>query len=73
MNKEKYGVAYLDKDGAGFSDKEPFIEDCISLNSCKERVEYLICDGYKTVVPFKYGKKMEFYDWDYINQHRLVF
>lgn len=72
MGKDEYGVAYLEEDGSGFSDTEPFIVDCISLNSCKECVKDMIKDGYKKVTPFKYGKRLDYYSWDYINQHKLT-
>ena len=73
MGESEYAVAYLDEDGIGFSETEPWITDCISLHRCKEDVKELLEEGFKKVIPFKYGRRMDYYDWDYVNQHKIIF
>lgn len=68
----KYGVAYLDIDGEGFSDTEPFIVDCATERLCIETVEDLLSEGYSKVAPFKYSAQRDYYDWNYIEKNRIV-
>lgn len=69
----KYAVAYLDENGKGFSKTEPWIVDGISSHRCKIDVKEMIADGFKNVTPFKYGKRLDYYNWDYVNRHKISF
>ena len=66
-----YGVAYLDEDGEGFSDTEPYIVDCGNEKICRDYVKGMIEDGYKKAVPFKYAESKDYYDWDYVERNKI--
>lgn len=66
-----YGVAYLDKDGEGFSDTEPYIVDFDNEKTCRDCVEYMIEDGYSKAIPFRYKELKDYYDWDYVERNKI--
>ena len=69
----EYGIAYLDIDGEGFSDTEPFIVDCSSFQQCKEDMEWMMKNGYRKVIPFRYNGSMDYYTWDYVYKNKISF
>lgn len=67
-----YAYAYVDKDGKGFSDTEPFINrDFDTFESAKQAaIRSKMCFDVKQVCIFKYDKDMpESVTWDYVKQH----
>ena len=69
-----YAIAYADKNGKGFSDTEPWIDDNYGddLPCCLLGANELIEEGYKDVIPFQFGKReRESYSWKYVRQHRV--
>ena len=63
-------IANTDQNGNGFTDREPWIDECDS--DCKDRVHELIQTGYKNVTPFHIDDDLEFYTWAYVNKHKIV-
>lgn len=70
--EDNYGVAYLDKDGEGFSDTEPFIVDCKTEKNCRDYVEDMLNDGYSKVIPFRYRERKDYYNWDYVKRNEIL-
>ncbi len=71
-----YAIAYADKNGKGFSNTEPWIDDNCGddLSSCLLRVKKLIEEGYRDVIPFQFSKRTrESYPWKYVRQHRIIY
>lgn len=69
-----YAIAYADKNGKGFSNTEPWIDDNYGddLSGCLFRAKELIEEGYKNVTPFQFGKReRESYSWKYVRQHQI--
>ena len=67
----KYGVAYLDKEGKGFSKTEPYIVDCGTERICRGYVKDMLEDGYNKVIPFMYNERKDYYDWDYVKRNKF--
>lgn len=63
-------IAYVDQNGNGFTDKEPWVDE--GNGSYQERVLELISMGYKNVIPFSVEDNLESYTWEYINKHKIV-
>lgn len=69
-----YAIAYADKDGKGFSNTEPWIDDNYGndLSGCLIRAKEMIDEGFKDVIPFQFGKrKRESYSWKYVKQRKI--
>ena len=69
-----YAIAYADKNGKGFSDTEPWIDDNYGddLSSCLIRAKEMIVEGYKNVIPFQFSKReRESYSWKYVRQRKI--
>lgn len=65
----EYGVAYLDKDGKGFSRTEPWVMDSTEDRCVKDSTD-LLSDGYPRAIPFKYdAEKIESISWKYVMKH----
>lgn len=67
-----YGYAYVNKDGKGLSDTEPFINrDFDTFESAKQAaVNSVRCFGIKQVCIFKYDENIpESVTWDYVREH----
>lgn len=67
-----YAIAYADKNGKGFSNTEPWIDDNYGddLQECLLRAKELVEEGYQKVIPFQFGKReRESYSWKYV-RHR---
>ena len=67
-----YAYAYVDKDGKGFSDTEPFINrDFDTFESAKQAtIRSKMCFDVKQVCIFKHDKDMpESVTWDYVKEH----
>ena len=64
------GIAYLDQNGNGFTNKEPWVDeyDC----NYEDRVHELIQAGYKNVTPFHIDDDLESYTLEYVNKHKIV-
>ena len=69
--ESNYGVAYLDKDGEGFSETEPYIVDCETERMCRGYVKYMLEEGYSKVIPFMYNEREDYYDWDYVERNKI--
>lgn len=66
----EYGVAYLDKDGKGFSDTEPWVLEAVGLNHCISSADNLLIQGFSKAIPFEYDKEnIESVTWDYVMNH----
>lgn len=70
-----YAVAYLDENGKGFSKTEPWIDDIYEddLSECSRKAKEIIEEGFKNVTLFKYVERLDYYDWDYVNRHKIPF
>lgn len=69
-----YAIAYSDINGKNFCSTLPWIlSDFTSEANVRENVAYLICKGYKNVIPFKFKEKEkeEEFNWDYVNLHKI--
>ena len=71
-----YAIAYADKNGKGFSNTKPWIDDNYGndLSGCLLRAKELIEEGYKDVIPFQFEKrrkKDEEFDWEYVREHKI--
>ena len=69
-----YAIAYADKDGKGFSNTEPWIDDNYgnNLSGCLIRAKEMTDEGFKDVIPFQFGKrKRESYSWKYVKQRKI--
>lgn len=71
VNTPRYAVAYLDQDGEGFSQTEPWIVDSPSLEQCKRDAKDLVSNGYPKVVCFKYKQNLEGITWDYVEKNKV--
>lgn len=72
VNTPGYAVAYLDQDGEGFSQMEPWILDSPSLEQCKRDASDLILRGYPKVICFKYETiNSEGITWDYVDKNKV--
>lgn len=73
--KRSYGYSYVNKDGKGFSDTEPFICSGFDIleeayESAKEAIRAI---GIKEVSFFTYDEELpEFISYDYIKNHLVV-
>lgn len=73
--KRSYGYSYVNNDGKGFSDTEPFI--CSGFTSFEEAhesaKEAVRTIGIKEVSFFTYDEELpEFVSYDYIKNHLVV-
>lgn len=74
MIKMNYAIAYLDKNGQGFSDTEPFIEYCFdSKDYAIVFMHNLKFYGYKEIKAFVINendfKNNEPITWNYVLNH----
>lgn len=61
----EYGVAYLDKNGKGFSRTEPWIMDS-TVKRCINDSMSLLSEGCPKAIPFEYDTyKTENITWNY--------
>lgn len=67
----KYGIAYLNKDGLGYSETEPYLYDCCCIEELKIILRTSKADGYKKLVPFQYDEYNEFCTWDYVEKNKI--
>lgn len=63
-------IAYTDKNGNGFTDKEPWIDEY--NGDYHKRVLELIQVGYKNVTPFYIDDDLESYTWEYVNKYKIM-
>lgn len=55
LTTDKYAIAYSDKNGKDFCEKYPWLlDDFSSEYEAKERADWLIKEGYKNVIPFRF-------------------
>lgn len=67
----KYGIAYLNKDGLGYSDTEPYLYDCCCIEELKIILRTAKAEGYRKVIPFQYDKYNECCTWDYVEKNKI--
>lgn len=68
----EYLIAYLDKNGKGFSDGEPYIYHCVKDAEDGRKLQKELTDkGYKDVTLFncKYNEVPERITWDFVREH----
>lgn len=67
----KYGIAYLDKNGLGYTENEPYLYDCCCFEELKivlKRVKNL---GYKKLIPFYYNEMKDSYSWEDVERNKI--
>lgn len=72
MGDRKFGIAYLDRNGTGFSLTEPFVEaDFDSIYHANEFALNLLADeGCKQITIFEYsGELPKYVSWNYVTGH----
>lgn len=67
----KYGIAYLNKDGLGYSETEPYLCDCCCIEELKIILRAVQNEGYKKLVPFQYDRYKESCSWDYVERNKI--
>lgn len=67
----KYGVAYLNEDGLGYSETEPYLCDCCSIEELKIMLKAAKAASCKKIVPFQYNEYNEVCSWDYVEQNKI--
>lgn len=74
-----YGIAFLNKNGRGFSEKEPlliFFNKNDSIQDVKNEISELKIDGCKKIIVFRYDKWYDeepegYFDWNWIIQRKI--
>lgn len=70
-NNVGYAIAYLDKQGRGYTKNIPNIVDVLR-NEIEDKVTELRERGYGEITVFDYIKPCTYmYDWDYINKNKI--
>ena len=69
-----FAIAYKDKDGSGYTENEPYVDqeiDCFS--EALSAAETYKNNGYQQVTIFTYTAKkdMDHITWRYVNDHRV--
>lgn len=67
----KYGIAYLNKKGYGYTETEPYTYDCCCLEELKMVLKTVKNEGYKKLVPFVYSETLDRYTWEYVEQNKI--
>lgn len=71
QNNKRYGIAYLDEYGNGFSDGIPNIIE-VEKETMEQTVNKLKEKGYRRITIFSYVLPCTFnYDWDYVESHKV--
>lgn len=71
----RYAIAYHEANGKGFSKTEPYIHDEFkndNKDECLKVASEMVDDGYCLVTPFIIDDKREYYDWEYVNAHKVI-
>jgi hypothetical protein len=71
----QYAIAYNNKNGTGFSNIEPYIQNNVeSLEDAKRQAHDLVQGGYKRVTIFSYDteKVPEIITWWYVGLHNPI-
>ena len=71
----RYAIAYHEANGKGFSKTEPYIHDEFindSKEECLKVASKMVNDGYCLVTPFIIDDKREYYNWEYVNAHKVI-
>ncbi len=67
----KYGIAYLNEEGLGYSETEPYLCDCCCIEELKIMLKEAKAAGYKKIIPFQYNEYNEACSWDYVEQNKI--
>ena len=67
----KYGIAYLNKEGRGYTDTEPYTYDCCCLEELKMVLKTVKNEGYKKLIPFTYNETLDRYTWEYVEHNKI--
>lgn len=72
VSDENYGIAYLDKNGRGFSNIEPWIfPDFNNLEECLEKSQEMVVHGFKNVMVFRFDEALEYYTWSEVKKRKV--
>lgn len=74
-----YGIAFLDKNGKGFSETEPllvFFDKNDTIHHVKDEIMELIHSGCENITVFRYDKWYDeepegYLDWNWIIQRKV--
>lgn len=67
----KYSIAFLNKEGVGYSETEPYLYDCCCIEELKIGLRKAKDNGFKKVIPFYSNGFDESYTWDYVEQNKI--
>lgn len=67
----KYGIAYLNEDGLGYSETEPYLYDCCCIEELKIMLKAAKAAGYKKIIPFQCNEYNEVCSWDYVEENKI--
>lgn len=72
MNKN-FAIAYLDKNGNGYSQNEPWLlNDFDNKDECFIKAKEMIAKGYKDVTIFELDVKLpETISWEYVRKRKF--
>jgi len=65
------GIAYLNKEGCGYTEIEPYTYDCCCLEELKMVLKIVKNEGYKKLVPFYYNENVDKYTWEYVEKNKI--
>ena len=67
----KYGIAYLNKEGLGYSETEPYLYNCCCIEELKIVLRLAKSEGYKKLIPFCYNGFDENCSWDDVELNKI--
>lgn len=70
--KNIFAIAYMDENGNGFTENEPWIDgEYSTIPEIRERAVELFQDGMTNIIPFEVVDEIASYSWDYVKRHRV--